>query len=384
MPKNIAICCDGTNNKFGQANTNVVKLFSVAVQRGGEQVVFYDPGVGTFSDTAALTPLAKNTTRFMGSAFGYGISRNLANAYEFLSDHYQPDDRIFLFGFSRGAYAVRSLAALLYVCGVLHREHRNLIAYAIELFKHEYPDAAKVVEAERRRTGAAPPLRLPLCRAFADTFSDRPQIHFLGLWDTVSSIGTILNPLKLPYTRWNPIVRRVRHAVAIDERRKFFRQNLWSAQQDADIKQVWFAGDHSDVGGGYDEAESGLSKIALEWMLGEAKDAHFRIDQSRIRQVLPPPGSAPLADCEARMHNELDNLRWKFAQLVPRQVWAHGKNRVRWSPTELPRYIEAGSLIHHSVFERMRRRPEYRPQNLPDEVLDEQGTPVRWKQMLSS
>ena len=84
------------------------------------------------------------------------------------------------------------------------------------------------------------------------------------------------------------------------------------------------------------------------------------------------------------MHNELDNLRWKFAQLVPRQVWAHGKNRVRWSPTEMPRYIEAGSLIHHTVFERMRRRPEYRPQNLPDDVLDEQGTPVRWKQILCS
>jgi uncharacterized protein (DUF2235 family) len=386
VPKNIVICCDGTNNKFGQANTNVVKLFSAAVQQPGEQVVFYDPGVGTFSDTAALTPVAKWATRTMGSAFGYGISRNLANAYEFLSVHFEPDDRIFLFGFSRGAYAARCLASLIFVCGLLHREHRNLISYAIELFKHEYGTAAKLVEAERKRTGTAPPLRLPLCRAFADTFSDRPRIHFLGVWDTVSSVGTLYNPLKLPYTRWNPIVRRVRHAIAIDERRKFFRQNLWSAQENADVKQVWFAGDHSDVGGGYDEAESGLSKIALEWMVREAEAAELRVDAAEVPRILPPVGSAPPpapADCNAQMHNELDKFGWKAAQLVPRRVWAQGRSRFRFSPTELPRYIEARSLIHHTVFDRMRGQPGYRPKNLPDDVLDEQGQPVDWRQMLA-
>src|SRR6266568_905777 len=204
MSRNLVLCCDGTSNKFGAANTNVVKLLAVALQQPEEQLVFYDPGVGTFSAIAALTP-----------------------------------------------------AALMFACGLVRRQHRNLIAYAIELFKSEYLEAVRLVAAEERRTGTRPPLRLPLCHAFAETFSERPRIHFMGLWDTVGSVGSVYNPLKLPFTRWNPIVRRVRHAVAIDERRKFFRQNLWSDQEHADIKQVWFAGDHGDVGGGYPEAESG-------------------------------------------------------------------------------------------------------------------------------
>jgi uncharacterized protein (DUF2235 family) len=380
MPKNIVICCDGTNNKFGTANTNVVKLFSIARQNPGDQVVFYDPGVGTFSDTAALTPAAKKTTRMMGLAFGYGISRNLANAYEFLSDHWEPNDKIYMFGFSRGSYAARALASLVFTCGLLRRQHRNLISYTIELFKSEYRDASKLAEAERKRTRTAVTLQLPLCHAFRDTFSNRPEIHFLGVWDTVVSVGTIHNPLKLPYTSWNPIVQHVRQAMAIDERRKFFRQNLWSPTQQADIKQVWFAGDHSDVGGGYAEAESGLSKIALAWMLQEATSAGFLVDQGRVSTVLPAPAADPPA-APPKIHNELDKWGWKLAQWAPRQVWTHGKTVLRFSPGELPRYIAPGSRVHHTVFERM-QRTQYRPPNLPDNVTDENGNQVNWKAMI--
>jgi uncharacterized protein (DUF2235 family) len=378
--RNLIICCDGTNNQFGEENTNVLKLFSLAAKGIEEQLAFYDPGVGTFSATAALTPLMKWVTRQMGSAFGYGVSRNIANAYDFLSSHYQPNDRIFLFGFSRGAYIARAVAALVHACGLIHHQNRNLIPYAIELFKTE---SAK---AEKRANLLHSHLEIPVCNAFASEFSARPPIHFLGLWDTVKSVGTIYNPLKLPFTAWNPTVMAVRHAVSIDERRKFFRQNLWSRGTGLDIKQVWFAGVHADVGGGYGEAENGLAKISLTWMLNEAIEAGFKLDRAKLPQVLPPIDSKPPpspADPMAGMHDELAKLEWKLFQLVPRRYWAKegiSSNEFvsKWKLSPIPqrRFIAEDSWIHSSVFQRMQQDTSYRPANLPSSARDENGNPV--------
>ena len=379
--KNIVICCDGTDNEFRCENTNVLKLFSVALKRAGVQVVFYDPGVGTFSATASLTPLAKWMTKKMGSAFGYGISRNIADTYEFLIENYVWNDKIFLFGFSRGAYAVRALSALIHSCGLLHRQNRNLIPYAIELFKGEFAKVAKELDKQEKRTGSRPPLELPLCKGFAKEFSVYPKIHFLGLWDTVTSVGSVYNPLRLPFTRWNPSVKTVRHAISIDERRKFFRQNLWSRSNDIDVKQVWFAGVHADVGGGYPEVESGLAKITLNWMLTEAKNADFLVDEVKLPQVLPPDdtNTQPVpANPIGPIHDELQKWGWKLAQWIPRRYDMRGPNgkfvkHCRFSPKQQPRYIEDESRIHHTVLERMLQIPTYRPANLPSHALDENG-----------
>lgn len=377
--RNLVVCCDGTNNQFGAENTNVVKLFAAAVKRADEQALFYDPGVGTFSATAALTSTTKQITKLMGSAFGYGVSKNIADTYGFLSDNFQWNDRIFLFGFSRGAYTVRALAALIHACGLPHRQNQNLIPYAIELFKSEATKAERLSDRLERQTGKRPPLRLPLCDAFADAFSLRHGIHFLGLWDTVTSIGSLYNPLKLPFTRWNPSVDAVRHAVAIDERRKFFRQNLWSRSQ-SNVTQVWFAGVHADVGGGY--AEGGLSQLALSWMLKEAQAAGLLIDAAKV-----PPDTASAAGVPP-MHDELTKWGWKLAQLVPRRYWVRdlsGKFIAKWriSPLPQPRFIESGALIHRSVFERMRDDDSYRPSNLPEQVCDEDGNPFDWRSFVN-
>jgi uncharacterized protein (DUF2235 family) len=385
--RNLVVCCDGTNNRFGKENTNVVKLFSVVLKRAGAQVVFYDPGVGTFSAVAALTPLAKRVTRAMGSAFGYGVSKNIADTYGFLIENFQPNDQIFLFGFSRGAYTVRALAALIHACGLLHRHNQNLIPYAIELFKSESTKAAKRAEQTEKQTGTRPPLKLPLCDAFATAFSARPQIHFLGLWDTVTSVGSLYNPLKLPFTRWNPSVSTVRHAVSIDERRKFFRQNLWSKSQH-NVTQVWFAGVHADVGGGYPDEKNSLSQISFFWMLTEAQAAGFLVDPAKVAQMGPPAGTAPSPSI-GRMHDELEKLSWKLAELVPRRYWIRdsstGKFITKWriSPQPQPRFIESGSFIHHTVFERMKADPSYRPPNLPEQVFDENCKPFDWKSLIN-
>ncbi len=386
-PKNIVICCDGTDNEFGGNNTNVLKLFSVALKRTDVQVAFYDPGVGTFSAAASLTPFAKWMTKKMGSAFGYGISRNIADTYEFLVENYAWNDRIFFFGFSRGAYTVRALAALIHACGLLHRQNCNLIPYAIELFKGEFAKVSRELDKQEKRTGSRPRLELPLCQGFAKEFSVHPKIHFLGLWDTVTSVGSVYNPLRLPFTRWNPSVNAVRHAISIDERRKFFRQNLWSRSKDIDVKQVWFAGVHADVGGGYPEVESGLAKISLDWMLTEATSLGFLVDEVKFSKVLPPAGTKPppaAADPKGPKHDELQKWGWKLAQWIPRRYDMRGSDgkfvtRCRFSPKQQPRYIEDRSRIHHTVLERMQQLSSYRPVNLPPHALDENGDPLDWK-----
>ena len=373
--KNLVVCCDGTDNEFGQDNTNIVRLYSLTLRRNGQQVSFYDPGLGTFPAPGAWTPFSKWFTKQLGSAFGFGLSQNVADSYRFLMENYVPGDRIYLFGFSRGAYTVRVLAALIHVCGLMHAQNRNLVSYAFDLFKAEATDAKKKNDRVERQSGKRQRLELPVCTRFKETFSQTPPIHFLGLWDTVLSVGTIYDPFSLPYTRWNPSVRTVRHAISIDEMRKFFRVNLWSASTpDSDVKQVWFAGVHADVGGGYPERQSGLAKISLSWMLEEARAAQLQIDDDKLSSVFPVPDSpSDLAapDPLAMQHNELDHLRWKIMQWIPRRHWVRNKNTgwydLKWnfSPREAPRPIEEGSVIHPSVLRRMREDPNYQPSNLP-------------------
>ena len=376
MGKNIIICCDGTDDEFGANNTNVVKLFTVLLRQDDKQIAIYVPGLGTFPAVGAWTSVAKWITKYMGSLFGYGLRTNVATSYQFLMENYSPGDRIYLIGFSRGAYTVRVLAAMIHVCGLMYPQSRNLISYAINLFEAETTRAKKKNDREESRTGKKQPLDLPICTQFKQVFCDvTPDIHFLGLWDTVSSVGSIYDPFSLPYTHWNPIVKTVRHAISIDEMRKFFRTNLWSTSpSSADVKQVWFAGNHADVGGGYPEAESGLAKITLSWMLSEARAAGLEINGDKMSSLFLEsnlPRTQTPADPMAVLHNELDHPRWKLAQWIPRRHWIRDKDThqyaLKWnlSPKAMPRMIEDDAVIHYTVFERMRGDPTYRPSNVP-------------------
>jgi uncharacterized protein (DUF2235 family) len=271
MPKRLVVCCDGTWNTADQAiagepcPTNVTKLaLSIASEdsAGVRQCVYYHPGVGT-----------SRGERLRGGAFGFGLSRNVFDAYHFLMDNYEDGDELYFFGFSRGAFTARSLAGLVRNCGILRRENADRIEEAWTLYRSSADKPSGVASTLFRRA-----------------YSYEPRIHFIGVWDTVGTRGIpALGP------RWlQPIVKRLNHrsefhdtklstwvdgafhALAIDEQRAAFEPTLWHQQPGAkdqkpmqELKQVWFPGVHCNVGGGY--PDSSLSDMPLLWMAERAR-----------------------------------------------------------------------------------------------------------------
>ena len=357
MARNIVVCCDGTANQFAQDNTNVVRLYSALVDDPARQLIFYHPGVGTMEAPGALTGWGRRATILAGFAIGYGLERDIAAAYSFVMNNYKAaeGDRLFLFGFSRGAYTVRAIASLLRSCGILRPGHETSIPYAIRLMNSI--GAAKGQTEERFR----------LVDRFKEVFAaSQCKPHFVGVWETVASVGWINNPLKIPYTANNSDIEIGRHAVALDERRAFYRPNLWRPGDDPeragpkDLKQVWFAGAHCDVGGGYPEKDSGLSKIALRWMFREAEAAGLIVDQARRDAVLAA-GQGP--DPNATLHDELAvHLFWRLIEHVPKYHYDYRtKTESRRANKSRPRWVPPGSLIHESVFQRAGYAPSLPP-----------------------
>lgn len=266
MAKNIVVLCDGTWNSADQKCPTNVEKFRIAAVEGPQQVVCYVPGVGT--DPSVFD-------RFLGGAFGFGLTARLMEAYKYVVENYAEGDRIYLLGFSRGAYTARSTAGMLRNVGVLKPEFRDESHYRQAMTM--YRDRAS---AGRRPDGDQ-------AVRFREQHSNSPRIHFVGVWDTVGALGIPLGGL-----RWLNFINRrwqfhdtqlsssivaAYHALAIDERRGPFRPTLWnlsdkarSGEVDQRVEQVWFTGVHSNVGGGY--PDSGLSDIALNWMAGKADE----------------------------------------------------------------------------------------------------------------
>ncbi len=313
--KNIVICCDGTGNEYGKNNTNVVEIYSLTV-KSDKQIGFYDPGVGTGGweyDEETFTLTAKRD-----QATGIGLQKNIEDAYRFLMSCYEPNDRIYLFGFSRGAFTVRSLSGMLYKCGLLREDNDNLLDYASKIYN---------TEGNQK-----------IASGFKSTFSRSCPVHFIGVWDTVESLA--LNAGKKWHdSRLTPEVKYGYHALAIDERRSDFPPSLWDEKRKGHgqtIEQVWFAGVHSDVGGWYDER--GLPNIALRWLVDKASACDMQVDEHRAAQHKPNPHDV--------QHESYDGF-WIF----------RGKH---------VRKIPEGAFVHASVEERMRRKHnKYRPENLP-------------------
>ena len=367
MPRNIVVCCDGTGNQYGSANSNVVKLYWT-LSAEDEQAAYYHPGVGTMGARNALSAVGKWWTTVRGLAFGYGFSDNIADVYSFLMQEFHPGDQIYLFGFSRGAYTARALCGLLHMCGLLTPGNQALIPYALRLYKSNDP------------------CKFEIAAGFRTTFSIPCTPYFLGLWDTVSSVGWILDPINtkgghLPYTATLPGIPVLRHAISIDERRAFFRQNLIHdpAPPGQDLKQVWFAGVHSDVGGSYAEAESGLSKIALRWMLCEAQSAGLRLDPQKMIAVLG--GQVPYVPPNPKglLHKSLHGFWWLgefWPKLFFHPVSVPGQAAPKWKRgitvnLGRTRLIPNGVHIHQSVLDRIRDVPDYKPKNLPQQYVTE-------------
>lgn len=320
-PKNIVVCCDGTDQKVDVDRTNVVRLYRVLDRSDpNQQVDYYHPGIGTMPPAGALTWATRTLTRWAGSLAGYGLLEIVSKAYEFIVDHYRDDDRIYLIGFSRGALAVRLVGGLLHRFGVLRPGAKNLIPYALQLY-------------EQRYTHIADPSQLRQARALDQEFRTlfcKPgcvRIRFLGAWDTVKAFG-IFRPRSFPHLRHNESIEIVCHAVALDERRRSFMFTSWGGLRgfvekgpppEQTVKEVWFAGVHSDVGGGYPEDQSGLSWHSFRWMVGEARVACLRFDEEQLAALLDAAGerATRVGECFFRFH-ESRTLRWRLLDVLPR------------------------------------------------------------------
>jgi uncharacterized protein (DUF2235 family) len=370
MAKNIIICCDGTSNDFGDKPSNVVKLFALLQKDPARQLVYYDPGVGTPSTYDAFNPITKKLKYIFGQSFGYGLSDNIMEAYKFLMQCYEDGDQLYFFGFSRGSYTVRALAGLIEVCGLLHANCQNLVPEAMRIYYNRK-------FSEKPRDNAGNITGPSIAAKFKETFGRTVQIHFLGLWDTVSSVGWIYNPVTLQATSTNPGVKNVRHAISIDERRAFFRQNLWGKLRvkddfiQQDVKQVWFAGVHSDVGGSYAMEESALSNIALEWMLLEALGKGLIIsDIEKARQTVQAIEQPHLKE----KHESLEGF-WKIAEYWMKIVRVNIEKDKDKKPHWVSRpYFNRGRFrfmpekekqtLHESVLLRLQQLNTYRPKNV--------------------
>jgi uncharacterized protein (DUF2235 family) len=288
MGKRIVICCDGTWNTRNQRYlTNVAKLAIATVPTapdGVNQIVFYDAGVGTGSNWL---------DRLTGGAFGGGLNKNVEDAYRFLVDNYQTGDELFFFGFSRGAYTARSAVGLIRKCGVLHKMHAGQFGRAYNIYRKRDPTPDT-----------------PEATAFRRDFSQEVEIKFIGVWDTVGSLG-IPAGIGIPFD-WLRLLTKGRHefhnlelsgivknayqAVGIDERRAPYEPALWAniSKEGQTVEQVWFTGVHMDVGGGYEDA--GLSNTAFLWIKEKAAACGLAFDEEYVSQHIVAAWNGTLHD----------------------------------------------------------------------------------------
>lgn len=316
--RRLVVCTDGTwNDPAKDEPTNVYKI-ARAVQRTGEdgspQVVYYHAGVGTGTDIV---------DRVIGGATGLGISKNIRDAYNFLMLNYQPDDQIFLFGFSRGAYTARSLAGLIRNAGILRPERGHLFRDAYELYRNRDRDAHPDAPAS---------LRFRADNAYPDA-----RIHFIGVWDTVGSLGvpltfgpTLRKLIGAPFGKkflyefhdvgLSSFVDHAYHAVAIDEKREPFRPTLWTVKPDSpraagqSFEQRWFRGVHSNVGGGY--AAAGLSDAALLWMAEAASRHGLGLDVGILYPEPTPSFDAAPASNQKILYRALAIAKKAYASTI--------------------------------------------------------------------
>jgi len=301
--KKIVVFADGTWNSPEEGRpTHVLQMAQAACQP--DQVVFYDWGVGTEGQ------------RIAGGVSGAGIDKNIMDCYRFVVHNYEPGDLLHFFGFSRGAYTVRSLAGFIRNCGLLRREHADRIAEAYALY--------------RSRTRTKAPWG-PRAQSFRERYAvaDLTPIEFVGVFDTVGTLG-----IPVPFwgtlgereflfhdTEPSRIIRHARHALAIDEEREDFLPTLWNDKPGLDLQQVWFAGVHADVGGGY--AEPGLGHVAIRWMADEAATCGLHFERHLLETLVPDP-FAPLHESRSGIYR----LRGEEVRALSGPV--HRSVRDRW------------------------------------------------------
>lgn len=333
-PRQLVLLCDGTNNNLtGRRNdTNLVKLAELlAASPDAQRLLCYDPGVGNPGELPGATTwdqLQRRLERIGGLAFGRGVFENMAESYLFLMRHYRPGDRIYIFGFSRGAFTARSVAGLINLFGILPAQCEALVPTLLHVYFSSRDDDAswRAIAEQVLRVFGTPVLR--------------PNVHFIGVWDTVASVG--MPPFGARFTALpQPDGKRylhVRQALALDEHRSQFEPRLYARNNGpftaadgtpGSLVQLWFPGAHCDAGGGYGPAESALSDNALAWLVSEAVGQGLRLShqgqaldsEARVHHALVQVLQAPSAAPRLQAHSEaLNTPLWALTGLTVRDT----------------------------------------------------------------
>jgi len=338
MEKRIVICADGTWNRPEKDlkkdyPTNVLRLARAIAPFGNDsqpQQVFYDWGIGSYHD------------RVSGGITGAGIHKNIKDNYRYIVQNYSEGDDIYLFGFSRGAYTVRSLCGLINNVGIVKRDNANLIEQAFEHYKrrgYNYrPDGS---ESQKFK------------RAYSH---QETKIKFVGVWDTVGALGipfTFLglfeNKDEFYDSKMGPNIEIARHAMAIDEQREDFKPTTWRYREEVDLKQAWFAGVHTDIGGSYppDKNKNLASDIALSWMIKEAGLIGLKVED-HLNNSLQPTHRSSINESRKNIYK----LKEKFLRPIDFRMSEEKEKDVN------------KVYIHQSVQDRWNADPKYRPENL--------------------
>ncbi|KAF8526093.1 hypothetical protein JB92DRAFT_2873303 [Gautieria morchelliformis] len=339
--RTVVLCFDGTGNLYDSTNTNIVKLFSfLKKDNKNTQLVYYQPGIGTYeSDSPGITSGIKLwTAKLLDEAFALYLDAHVMGGYQFLMQNYRTGDRVCLFGFSRGAYTARALAGMLYKVGLLPRDNVEQVSFAYQMYK-----------ATGKKNNK-------LAHGFKQAFCRTVQIDFMGCWDTVSSVGVFWGR-HLPFTSSNTSIRYFRQALSLDEHRAKFQPNTWhrdapdesgasgdpehgshvprlkhkgdmekggtanESEPPTDVLEVWFAGCHSDVGGGETPSDMPrtLSNISLRWMLREIVQSRCGIQfdsDALVRAGVP----LSMLGLETNFETSLSQAAAKAAQSSPTKL----------------------------------------------------------------
>ena len=387
MGKNIVVCSDGTWQRGGKTpSSNVWRIFQAVDRHSSgtekpKQLTYYDDGVGA-EDLRWL--------RLIGGAFGWGLSRNIRQAYAFLCLNYEPGDQIFMFGFSRGAFTVRSLAGMVLEIGLLERDVLLKAGHNRDKVLKKLLRAHRSTPEESLRTGKnrwekAKQTRLDKAYKIGDfdkgALRTDVDIRCIGVWDTVDAVGLPFDELKgliqwgsgrfFHLRAWqfanHKLDNGVEHgfqALALDEERKTFLPDIWKTNSDGDcfcddrIEQVWFAGTHSNVGGG--NPKDALALVTLDWMMQKAAACGLRFT----------PGKLDDAQADADAHGKIHDSRTGLGAIYRyalRQPYCERSGDLVVTP--LPR-------VHVSVIRRSLRRTNYYSSQVLVPVEDGEAPPV--------
>lgn len=374
---NIVLCFDGTGDWVAKRSTNVAKVFDY-VERSDRQMVYYDGGIGTLTDHGKLTRTGKALMRVSDLTLGTGLREKALGGYRFLMHNFREGAPIYLIGFSRGAYTARVLAGMIHQFGLLRPQHENLAHYlwdAISDYKLRSQLHSTAMEIRSR-------------------FSRDVNIHFMGLFDTVSSIGVLQRFKTFPGADRNASIRIIRHAISIHEKRNCFPECLMEklapeTEKEQDLLQVWFPGVHREIGGGDSEEESGLSNIPLKWIAEQVAKNGLSINlqalYERIAKANPPKLRQPGFDW------------YVFAGVYPMFMLdprvkpndyddPYDRHRYFWPNATSERHIPEKSLVYDGArAESDIAVVEETPKNIPKRVvwLDQNGISQRGERVKS-